>query len=363
MSRPTANVETRTRIVPTLRGRVLLGLGLGALLAAALGGDPDARLAAALLLAPIAIDLLGKPRRLHLAALRLAPRRTVVGAPFSEAVLVEAPPRAALRGVLLLEPRTMRSEPPALLPTLQPGAAWRAEVHARSLQRGRLGERTFVLTSGWPLGLFTARATRTVAAELVTEPARVSLRADWLAALAEQLSAPRDRTDLAGPEFHSLRELGEGEDARTVHALRSASLGTLVRRITEGRAPRTVGLGIDLRRPPGRPARHANRHFEWCLGAAATLIAQLRARGADVEVLVLGETATTVRVHGPVSEQALLALLAGAAPTAHRPCPAEALAPLAALRPCYWLAAGEHTGAAEFAALPGGVAIAPEDAA
>ena len=65
-----------TTLELTLRGRVLAGLGSAAGFAAWLGDDPNARLAAALLLAPLLVDFLLKPRRLHRCDVRVAPRRT-----------------------------------------------------------------------------------------------------------------------------------------------------------------------------------------------------------------------------------------------------------------------------------------------
>src|SRR5690606_13423596 len=122
----------------------------------------------------------------------------------------------------------------------------------RSLVRSHVVERVFVLTSTWPLGLFRSRAALAVQAELVTQPAPVPLRADLVRAIAERQAAQHLRTNVRGAEFHSLREHQPDEDARGVHALRSASAGTLVRRVLRGSMPRTAGVVLDLRRPPGR---------------------------------------------------------------------------------------------------------------
>ncbi len=346
-----------TNIELTLRGRVLAGLGAAAACAAWLGDDANARLAAALLLAPLLIDFLAKQRRLHQTELRVGPRRTAAGALFTEHLTVVHRGRSPARECLLLEPRTMRVDPPSLVPVLQPGTPQSVSLRGRSLQRSHVLERVFVLASAWPLGLFRARAVIAVAADLVTEPARVALTADIVHAIAEREAAPRDRTTLPGPEYHSLREHHPGEDARGVHALRSASLGTLVRRVTQGRMPRTVGVVLDLRRPPGRGLGQGSRRFEWSLGATASLLTFLRARAAEVDVLVIDAETTRILVQSPAAETELLTLLAEASPTPHQPLAAELFDHLRRLEQCYWIPAGAYLAAREYEAMAGTVTL------
>lgn len=351
-----AGTPAKTTIELTLRGRVLAWLAALAIGAAWLGADPNARLAAAMLTTPLVVDFVAKRQRLHRVELRVAARRTVAGAPFTESVTAVHRGRRALRECQLLEARTMRTEAPALLPALLPDEPVRVELRQRSTQRGHLHTRVFQLVTSWPLGMFRARAAITVAADLVTEPARVALRVDLARAVADTEVAPRDRTQLPGPEFHSLREHVLDEDARAVHALRSATLATLVRRITHGRLPRTVGVVLDLRRAPGRAAG-ASRRFEWNLGAAATLLGQLRANGVQVRALVLAAATTDLLVQGPGREAELLTLLAEASPIAHRALPPETFAALRDLEHCFWIPAGGHHDAPELAALTGAVVI------
>ena len=68
----------------TLRGRVVAWLATLAAGAAWIGGDGNARLAAAMLAAPLLVDFVAKQRRLQHTEIRLAPRRTAAGSPFSE---------------------------------------------------------------------------------------------------------------------------------------------------------------------------------------------------------------------------------------------------------------------------------------
>jgi hypothetical protein len=341
----------------TMRGRVVAWLATLAAGAAWIGGDANARLAAAMLAAPLLVDFVLKQRRLQHSEIRLGPRRTAAGSSFSERLTLVHRGRARLRECLLSEPRTMRSEPPVLLPTMAPGVPATIGFRARSLQRCHVLERVFVLVSAWPLGLFRARAVVKVAAELITEPARVPLQAEVVQGIAEVEQAPRDRTSLPGPDFHSLRDHLPDEDARSVHALRSASVGTLVRRVTQGRIPRTVGIVLDLRRPPGRGLNQSTRRFEWSLGACASLVAFLRARAAQVQVLVLAAEHARFHVKGPAQETDLMTLLAEANPAPHRTLPAELFDDLRRLEHCFWIPAGSWLTAPECAAMSANVTI------
>jgi uncharacterized protein (DUF58 family) len=345
----------------TLRGRVVAWLGALAAGAAWLGDDANARLAAALLTAPLVVDFAAKPRRLQRTAIRVLPRRTAAGATFTEHVELEHAGRWPLRECLITEPRTMRTEQSALLPTLLPGAPVDVEVRQRSLQRSHVHERVFLLSCLWPLGLFRTRAVVPVTAELVTEPARVPLPADVVRATASTEAAPRERSHLEGPEFHSLREHQPEEDARTVHALRSAALGTLVRRVLHGRMPRRVGIVLDLRRPPRATTSHGMRRFEWSLGACASLVRSLLAHGAELRVLVLGSPTPELEIHGPAQEVNLLTLLAGASPAPHQALAPGVLAAVQDLDHCYWIPAGSWFGANEAAGLPRVVTVVGGD--
>lgn len=345
----------------TLRGKVVAWLTALAAGAAWLGDDANARLAAAMLAAPLVVDFVAKQRRLHHTEVQVAARRAVAGAPFVDHLTLVHRGRRGARECLLSEPRTMRYEPPLMLGTLRPGAPMRVALRGRSLQRSHVLERVFVLMSVWPLALFRSRAVITVATDFVTEPARVPLSAEVVQALAEQQASPRDHAVAIGLEFHSLREQLPHEDARGVHALRSAALGTLVRRVTRGRLPHTVGLVLDLRRPPGRPLYQGSRRFEWSLGACASLVAWLRQRAAQILVLVLDERSERFLVQGPAQEHELLTLLAEAQPTAHRALPPDVFDQLLRLEHCFWIPAGAYTASPEIAAMPRTVTVVGGD--
>jgi hypothetical protein len=351
-------MTTRRSIVEwTLRGRVVASLAALGIGAAWIGDDANARVAAAMLAAPLLVDFVMKQRRLHQTEIRIAARRTTAGASFAEHLLLVHQGPRRLRECLLVESRTMRADDAVLLPGLAPGVPLSAGFRARSLQRSRVHERVFVLLSAWPLGLFKSRAVLPVAAELVTEPARVPLQADVVRAVAEQEQARAERLSLPGPDFHSLRELMPEEDARGVHALRSAAMATLVRRINQGRAPRDVGVVLDLRRPPGRPLHQGTRHFEWSLGACAALLDLLRARAAQVHLLVLDAEPRRFLVQPSAAATDVLTFLAEARPTPHQALGASVFDEVRRLEHCFWVPAGAWLAAAESALLPASITV------
>lgn len=354
MATPNSSVEL------TPRGKIVLWLAGLAAGAAWIGGDDNARLAAAMLAAPILIDFVAKQRRLHFTHVRVASRRTIAGAIYFQTVAVEHHGRRPLRSCLFYEPRSMRGEPPTMLPTLQPFEPVEIELRQRSLVRSHVLERVFVLESQWPLGMFATRSVVSSQCDLVTEPMRVALRADLLDAAADAESAPVDRSMLPGPEFQSLREYLPEEDARGVHALRSAALGTLVRRVTRGRLPRTIGVVLDLRQPPGHARGRGLRRCEWSLGACATLVEELHRRGSVMRVHVIDTDSEQIEVKGPAQLTDLMTLLSEANMSTHRNLAPDQLSDLEGLVHCYWIPAGGYAKAPELRHL-GDVTVIAED--
>ena len=208
-----------------------------------------------------------------------------------------------------------------------------------------------------PWGCFHTRSIVSCETDLITEPARVALSGDVVDAAADAEAAPLDRSLLPGPEFLALREHQDSEDARGVHALRSASLGTLVRRVTRGRMPQQVGLVLDLRRPPRRHQGRGLRRFEWSLSACASLVEVFRGCGRDVRVLVLAEEPEQFDVRGPAQLTDLLTLLAEAGMARPHALPPDLLDAVQSLIHCYWIPAGGYHRAPEVRVLTGPVTM------
>ena len=223
-------METTLKL--TYRGRVLMLLGFLAALAAMASGDSSVRLAAAMLLAPFLVDLCWGGFRLPLLDLRVSHRRTESGSPFEEHVRITC--RSAVRGacdVHLREPRTETHVGGVFLPQLSAGGSITMPMPARTRTRGWFRQRVVVAISSHPLGLLRRTRVLRCDSEMISEPARMRLPAHVLDALERPQAETLNRDEQGHEEFHHLREYSAGEDARLVHALRSATSGTLVRRV------------------------------------------------------------------------------------------------------------------------------------
>lgn len=333
----------------TARGRVTAALAAASLLGAWLSGDGNVRLAAALLTAPLVVDLAQKARTLGAVTVQVAPRRTVAIAAFRETLQVHNGGRAVLRDLLLREQAT--HGPATLVVELPPGGRTTAVLACHGPPRSHQLERVFTLATDWPLGLFRATATAVVATDFVAEPRRVALRL-CAEPTADPQRAPHPRSHLVGDEFHALREHRPDEEARGVHALRSAAHGQLVRTVVRGRLPQRVGIVVDLRRPPGRVLHHGRNRFEWSLGACASLLDELAATGTTALVLVLGSRTVRWDVDGEAPRRGLLTLLAEVAASPHRALEPGELDELHGLTPCYWIPAGGYRVHGELPDLP-----------
>jgi uncharacterized protein (DUF58 family) len=126
----------------------------------------------------------------------------------------------------------------------------------------------------------------------------------------------------AGSEVAGLREYREGDDARTVHWRRSASLGRVVVRERLRDESLRVALVVDNARPENADAAW-EAALEETIARAAWLAQRALAQGAAVEVLARGERSPLVAAGGAADPVwRFLALLA--------PVPAAGAAPLAA---------------------------------
>lgn len=319
----------------TPRGRVLLGLALTSQLSGWLTGDPHVQLAAAMLTAPLVVDLLLKPRRLDRVKVIASLRRATAGAPCRERLELTLQAPRAVREVAVAQPGRGHG---GFVDVLRPHAPLAIELPALFRERGLRPSREIELSTAWPFGLIRARATVAVELPLVIEPARVRLAPGELAAATHPGAEAEGARAMHGDEFAGLRELQPGEHARGVHALRSAALGQLVRTIRRGRTPQQQALVVDLRLPVGATARTHSRRLEQSLSIAASALDHFRRQGSTVHVTVIGDRIRSVDVDSTASAWEALDLLAGAEAVAARPLDAAAATALRAWSPSWWTA-------------------------
>jgi uncharacterized protein (DUF58 family) len=341
-----------TKLEVTYRGRVLLLLGILATFAAWIDKKNSVRLGSAILLAPLLIDLLWGGLRLPAMRLVMRRRRTESGVPFADNFTVHnLSRRRSIIDLHLREPRTDTYAGGLFIHHLGPGEQESLRVPARTRIRGCHPFRAVVVTSSYPLGLLRRSAVLRAETELVSEPSRMPLPSHVLHAMERDDPEEVRRFARGEDEFHSLRDYSTGDDARLVHARRSAATGQLVRRVLRSHQQHEACLVLDLRRPPGRSARLGSRRLEWSLGATATIIDAMLAKAASLTCLVIGTDDRRWVLHDPEEYAAFLAFLADARPVVHRRIEQEFLDRVAAFDTCLWVPAGGFKASADRARL------------
>lgn len=256
--------------------------------AALMTGDDHARLATSVLVAILLTDLIKKKFCAPRLLLRAEERRTHAGRVFRDHLLLcnESAVFGA-RHLRISEPRTTTVAGDIYVEDLPAGERMRVALTARCRHRSRIRRRVFVLQSTHPFGMLKQRQVLEIDVDLIVEPSRLS-----------QLPAPTPRADReneliylsnqpGGNDFHSLREYRTGDDARHVHARRSAALAQLVTRVVEGSGPRSASVILDLRRLPGEAVLQDSRKFEQAMRTVATMIDDARASGCRLHLTVV----------------------------------------------------------------------------
>jgi uncharacterized protein (DUF58 family) len=203
-----------------------------------------------------------------------------------------------------------------------PGSEVVASYERTPEKRGVLRFGEIRIRTRYPFGLF--EKTRSIAeeAELVVFPA---LARNARPELADGREGPELSTSQRGPgsEIAGVREYTGGDEARSIHWRRTASLGRLVVRERQREAARRLTLVIDEARPAGVDPNAWDRGFERALSEAARTAERALSEGASVEAVARsGRSASVLPGRAPDPIWRFLALL--------RPLPVEGAPPLPA---------------------------------
>lgn len=192
-------------------------------------------------------------------------------------------------------------EAEGFVPVVVPGTPGVARADLVAPRRGAYALRAIRVTTTYPLGLFAKSRLFDVEDTIWVYPRRrpAAGRAPAADAQAHSDAGTPGRGHGAG-DIYGLTELREGEDARRVHWLRSASAGTLLRVEREREERRTVTLRVVEQGSIDAVDRACEE--------AAALARDLLARGYDVG---LDAGATRLRpAAGATQEQRILRALA-----------------------------------------------------
>ncbi|MCA9531204.1 MAG: DUF58 domain-containing protein [Myxococcales bacterium] len=160
------------------------------------------------------------------------------------------------------------------------------------VRRGPLRLEALELGTRYPFGLVEKWQPYDLPAEAIVYPALAPSETLDGSLQQEGPDAPHDAIG-RGIEVASLRDYRDGDEARDIHWLRSASVGEIVVRERERDTTRTVSLLLDNRvtEPDDAPSRAA---FEQTVSRTATLVARSLASGITVEVLTRGDRSPLV---------------------------------------------------------------------
>jgi uncharacterized protein (DUF58 family) len=167
-----------------------------------------------------------------------------------------------------------------------PGAQQIAAYRRVGKRRGVLRLVAFRLATRYPFGIIEKSRTVSAPAELVVYPALVPVADSSLRRAVGGLEVPSLRAG-PGAEVAGLRDHRDGDEARSVHWRRTASLGRLVVRERARDEATRLALVVDNARPDGAGAAW-DAAFELAISRAAWLAQRALQRGAAVEVLARG---------------------------------------------------------------------------
>lgn len=151
------------------------------------------------------------------------------------------------------------------------------------VRRGRLKLTEIVVRTRFPFGLFEKSRSFEIADELIVYPALApdAPRPTGEGSTGRDVPTPRRGV---GTEVSGLREYVAGDEARSIHWRRSASLGQTVVRDRQRDAARRVTLVIDEAKPEGA-GEAWDEAFEVALSRVATAAQHALDRGAAVEAV------------------------------------------------------------------------------
>ena len=166
---------------------------------------------------------------------------------------------------------------------VEAGGQQRASYRREPTRRGLLRFRRVRLTTRYPFGLFDKWRILPLEEELLVFP-RIELPRGESAARSDGADANAGATLGSGLEPAGVREYRLGDEARSLHGLRSAALGRLVVRERARESARLFVVGIDNARPESAGADWEER-FEAAVSRAAGLLVDAHRKGRTVEVL------------------------------------------------------------------------------
>jgi len=280
----------------TREGRVFLLVTLGVGAAAVNTGNNLLYLVLGLLLSMIVLSgILSEVVLRHVRVRRRLPRRAFAGSPcLVELEVINDKTRAPSYSVELEDvvEGDATTEGRCYFLKVSPSASASGGYRLIPGRRGALPLTGVKVRTKYPFGLFDKWRVIELADELLVYPALAPDAPAQLTGGVTGREVPSQRTG-AGTEVAGLREYRDGDEARSIHWRRSASLGRMIVRERHRDASRRVTLAVDERRPDGAGEAWDAR-FEAMLSSVAAVAAQTLEAGAAVEVVARGSSSPLV---------------------------------------------------------------------
>ena len=272
----------------TREGRVFVLATLGVGAAAVNTGNNLLYLVLGLMLSLIVLSgILSEVVLRNVRVRRTLPRRAFAGTPCLIELEVEnQKPRAPSYSIELedvAESRAGETDGRCYFLKVAPGERQRASYRLVPTRRGRITLTGVIVRTRYPFGLFEKWRVLSLADELIAFPALAAEAPEPPGDGSVGREVPARRPGI-GTEIIGLREYREGDEARSIHWRRTASLGRMVVREHQRDAARRVTMVIDESRPQGAGAVW-DEHFERMLSRVATATSQALDAGAAVEAV------------------------------------------------------------------------------
>jgi len=168
-----------------------------------------------------------------------------------------------------------------------PGAEQVAAYRRAPKRRGILSLTGFRVGTRYPFGLVEKARLVPDPDELVVYPRLVAVGPAVLSSALDGAEQPTGRPG-PGTEVTGIREYHEGDEARTIHWRRTASLGRLMVRERERDSASRLTLLLDNARPDGVDESWGEA-FELAVSRAASIASNALTRGTAVEVVTRGD--------------------------------------------------------------------------
>ncbi|MEM9069273.1 MAG: DUF58 domain-containing protein [Myxococcota bacterium] len=179
---------------------------------------------------------------------------------------------------------------------VSPGSSQTGSYRRSPAKRGWLHLRDFMVRTRYPFGLIEKGRRFSVEGQLLVYPKIVPVDPRSLRNLGLGTDAPSARLGQSG-DVRGLREYLEGDEARSIHWLRSAARDELVVRERFSQARSRITLLLDQREPAHATEEDAEAWraaFEEAVSQTASLADAALRSGAAVDVRVRGATSPLV---------------------------------------------------------------------